>query len=94
MTIDIEQLREALMSVVSEYDKENNGRSRNLSTKSAEAYAEEIYAHAKELEAKLAKAVEALRFYGGVMPVSFLPAQDGGGKARTTLAELKGGKDE
>ena len=46
------------------------------------------------LEAKLAKAVEGLRFYGGVMPVSFSPGQDGGAKARTTLAELKGSKDE
>ena len=44
----------------------------------------------EELEAKLTKAVEALMFYGGVMPNAFLPIQDGGEKARTTLAELKG----
>ena len=47
-----------------------------------------------ELEAKLAKAVETLKRYGGVMPIAFTPIQDGGYKARTTLAELTGGKDE
>ena len=46
------------------------------------------------LEAKLAKAVETLKRYGGVMPVAFTPIQDGGYKARATLAELTGGKDE
>ena len=46
------------------------------------------------LEAKLAKAVETLKRYGGVMPVAFTPIQDGGYKARTTLAELTGGKDD
>ena len=48
----------------------------------------------EELESKLAKAVETLKRYGGVMPVAFAPIQDGGYKARTTLAELTGGKDE
>jgi len=43
----------------------------------------------EELEAKLAKAVDTLMFYGGVMPNAFLPIQDGGEKARNTLAELK-----
>lgn len=46
----------------------------------------------EELEAKLAKAVETLKRYGGVMPIAFAPIQDGGYKARTTLAELKGEK--
>ena len=46
----------------------------------------------KDLEAKLAKAVDMLMFYGGVMPNAFSPIQDGGEKARTTLAELKGEK--
>ena len=41
-------------------------------------------------ETKLARAVDTLMFYGGVMPNAFLPIQDGGEKARTTLAELKG----
>jgi hypothetical protein len=40
------------------------------------------------LNAKLAKAVDTLMFYGGVMPNAFLPIQDGGEKARTTLAEI------
>ena len=48
----------------------------------------------EELEAKLAKAVEALERYGGVMPVAFTPIEDGGYKARKTLAELKGGKGD
>ena len=47
-----------------------------------------------ELEAKLEKAVETLKRYGGVMPVAFTPIQDGGYKARATLAELTGGKDD
>ena len=55
---------------------------------------EEWAERALAAEAKLAKAVEGLRFYGGVMPVSFSPGQDGGAKARSTLAELTGGKDE
>ena len=46
------------------------------------------------LKAKLAKAVETLKSYGGVMPVAFTPIQDGGYKARATLAELTGGKDD
>ena len=50
--------------------------------------------HIEELEAKLAKAVETLKRYGGVMPIAFTPIQDGGYKARTTIAELTGGKDE
>ena len=45
--------------------------------------------HIEELEAKLAKAVETLKRYGGVMPIAFTPIQDGGYKARTTLAELR-----
>jgi hypothetical protein len=44
----------------------------------------------EELEAKLARAVDTLMFYGGVMPNAFLPIQDGGEKARAALAELKG----
>jgi hypothetical protein len=40
-------------------------------------------------EDKLAKAVEALMFYGGVMPNAFSPIQDGGEKARATLAEIE-----
>ena len=47
--------------------------------------------HYAEIQAKLAKAVETLKRYGGVMPIAFAPIQDGGYKARTTLAELKGG---
>jgi hypothetical protein len=45
-------------------------------------------------ETKLARAVDTLMFYGGVMPNAFLPIQDGGEKARTTLAELKGETDD
>jgi hypothetical protein len=41
---------------------------------------------------KLAKAVDTLMFYGGVMPNAFLPIQDGGEKARATLAEIEGEK--
>ena len=44
----------------------------------------------EELEAKLAKAVEALR-----VAVSYAgPGDDWASQARTTLAELTGGKDE
>jgi hypothetical protein len=38
---------------------------------------------------KVRALVEALRFYGGVMPVSFAPGQDGGWKARAALAALE-----
>jgi hypothetical protein len=51
----------------------------------------------KELEAKLAKAVEALRFYAtqdvtfpGVGTVTFAGSDDNGRKARATLAEIEG----
>jgi len=53
-----------------------------------------VRAALERAEAKLAKAVDTLMFYGGVMPNAFLPIQDGGEKARTTLAELKGETDE
>ena len=75
---------------------------RNLMDKSADRI--------KELEAKLAKAVEALYFYadgewpqdypGGVLYASgddtpeFKTHLDYGDKARATLAELKGETDE
>ena len=55
---------------------------------------EEWAERALAAEAKLAKAVETLKRYGGVMPIAFTPIQDGGYKARSTLAELTGGKDE
>ena len=48
----------------------------------------------EELEAKLAKAVETLKRYGGVMPIAFTPIQDGGYKARTALAELTGAQKD
>ena len=67
----------------------------------------------EELEAKLAKAVEALAFYGDERnyeaeyiaddcgccgswyePKIHKDGQDSGDKARATLAELTGGKDE
>jgi len=35
------------------------------------------------------RAEEVLRFYGGVMPISFAPGQDGGEKARATLALIE-----
>jgi hypothetical protein len=54
-----------------------------------------------ELQAKLAKAVEALEFYAtqdvtyqGVGTVTFSGFDDNGRKARTALAALEGGKDE
>ena len=78
--------------------------------KAAQDDAKEAEAYAEELEAKLAKAVEALRFYaqgewpgdypGGVLFAAgddtpeFKTHIDYGYKARTTLAELTGGKDE
>ena len=67
-------------------------RSMALDCLAADGQAAEAYQAQLAAEAKLAKAVEALRFYGGVMPDSFSPSQDGGSKARTTLAELKGEK--
>ena len=51
-----------------------------------------LEAKLSESEALLAKAVDTLMFYGGVMPNAFLPIHDGGEKARTTFAELKGEK--
>jgi hypothetical protein len=45
----------------------------------------------EELEGKLAKAVTALEFYGGWSDSSGgICGFDGGSRARTTLAELKG----
>lgn len=41
------------------------------------------------LQATNARLVEALRFYGGVMPASFAPGQDGGYRARALLSELE-----
>jgi hypothetical protein len=49
---------------------------------------EEAAYRIEELEAKLAKAVDTLMFYGGVMPNAFLPIQDGGEKARATLDDM------
>ena len=49
----------------------------------------------EELEAQLAKAVTALEFYGGWSDSSGgICGFDGGSRARTTLAELKGQDDE
>ena len=49
----------------------------------------------KELAAKLAKAVKALEFYGGWSDHSGgICGFDGGSRARTTLAELRGQDDE
>jgi hypothetical protein len=61
----------------------------------AEAYAEELAGDQVDLcrqliaaEDKLAKTVDTLMFYGGVMPNAFLPIQDGGEKARATLDDM------
>jgi len=49
----------------------------------------------KELAAKLAKAVKSLEYYGGWSDGSSgICGFDGGSRARTTLAELKGQDDE
>ena len=39
-------------------------------------------------KARVEAAEGALRFYGGVMPISFAPGQDGGERARATLAQI------
>ena len=63
--------------------------------KEAEAYAEEIYAHAKELETKLAKAVEALRFLKSeIRGHGFSDEGRMLVKCNSTLAKLTGGKDD
>ena len=59
--------------------------------KAMEIVAKPLADRIEELEAKLAKAVETLKRYGGVMPIAFAPIQDGGYKARTTITELTGG---
>ena len=52
-------------------------------------------ARIEELEAKLAKAVKALGYYGGWSDGGGgICGFDGGSLARTTLAELKGQDDE
>lgn len=53
----------------------------------------------EELEAKLAKAVECLSFYGALIGGKHenpwhVYSEDFGKKARTTIAELTGGNDE
>ena len=50
----------------------------------------DLEAKLAENEVRLGKAVDTLMFYGGVMPNAFLPIQDGGEKARATLAEIEG----
>ena len=72
--------------------------------KEAEAYAEEIYAHAKELETKLAKAMKTLECYAGYWAddKTFIRTDDGGELASETIKELtsseaatkEGGNDE
>jgi len=56
---------------------------------------EQLTATNKELEAKLAKAVKSLEYYGGWSDGrGGICGFDGGSRARTTLAELKGQDDE
>ena len=63
--------------------------------KAASDRIEQIAATNEELEAKLAKAVKALEYYGGWSDESSgICGFDGGSLARTTLAELKGQDDE
>lgn len=71
----IEELEESLKARTAE---------RNYANDVTDAAIGEVNA----LKVKLAKAVDTLMFYGGVMPNAFLPIQDGGEKARATLDDM------
>jgi len=45
-------------------------------------------------KARAERAEAALRFYGGVMPISFAPGQDGGERARAALAQIDAEPDK
>lgn len=79
---------------------EKEKREAALDALAAYGQASDAYEVQLEAEAKLAKAVEALRFYSTqdvcyprTGPVSFAGFDDNGRKARATLAEIEGEKD-